>query len=165
MDNSAIVAGAKNDLLAHGEDLSGSDGAFKICVLAARRIQGGGVKQKTIGENSHGCSITSIMLKTPDENGNNDFEVLISPGTANQPEWRGFNIPGSVWVDPHRSDLPTWAWENTTAPPVTPPPTPTPPAPGSNDITAAIDALTAELHALRLDLRAIAAAVGVGLPS
>ncbi|HKV99971.1 MAG TPA: hypothetical protein VJN96_09105 [Vicinamibacterales bacterium] len=153
-DFSAVVATAKNDLLAHGEDLSGNDGAFKICVLAARRIAGGGVKQKTVGDNSHGCSIKSVMLKTPDSDGNNDFEVLISPGTVNGPEWKGFNIPGSVWIDPHRADFPTWPWEATTAPPVpTPSPTPTPPTPGNADIVAALDAINQTLENIRIDLR------------
>jgi len=160
-DFSNVVAKAKADLITHGEDLSGDAGAFKICLVAARRIPGGGLKQKLAGTNIFGCSTKSIMLRTPDADGNNDFEVLVSPGTTNGPEWHGFNIPESVWVDPHRADLPTRPWEAAPAPAPGPAPAPPPSPPPPVISPSQIDALVADLDTLirvvsdaRDDLRA-----------
>jgi len=152
-DYTATVAQAKADLQAHGVDLSGSDGAFNICVLAARRIPGGGVKGKPVGTNSHGCSIKSVVLKSPDEDGNNDFEVLISPGTLNTPEWKGFANAGAIWIDPRAAGMPSWIWETPAPVPVPPPDPVPPPAPGDLlAILSSIDRSIASIHSLMAEI-------------
>jgi hypothetical protein len=90
-DNTCFIAQAKAELLARGVDLSGECGAFRIVALAASRIPGAGFKRKG-GTNCNGYSIKSIMFAD-----GSDFEVLISPGTTNGPEWRyaGITDPSS----------------------------------------------------------------------
>lgn len=85
-DNTCFLAQAKADLLASGVNLSGDCGAFRIVALAASRMPGAGFKMKG-GTNCNGYSIKSIMFAD-----GSDFEVLISPGTTNGPEWRFFGI-------------------------------------------------------------------------
>lgn len=80
-----VVAQAKADLLASGQDLSGSCGAFAIVRLAAWRMrsEGAGLLDKPSGNNCAGYSVDIIAYAD-----GQIYDVLIASGEQNTPSWQ-----------------------------------------------------------------------------
>jgi hypothetical protein len=89
------VTQAKADLVAAGEDLSGSCGAFKVTSLVASRLAGSGeaagTLKKTTGDNCSGHSVDIICY------GNGAlYDILINAETDNTPAWNFVGIVDDI---------------------------------------------------------------------